>query len=422
MYVTDQGDFLNGVCEIETNLGPIELLDTLQSIERSLKREKTIEKGPRTIDLDILLYDEATVDEARLTIPHKLMLERDFVLRPLCELIPHSTSPASDKKVAFSSHLDNLQVIDDLPKSTWTPLSWTVLPLQPMHTTRQTRVMSILNITPDSFSDGGLLSPADEPTLEAAIHAHVFAGATILDVGGQSTRPRAREISEAEERDRVVPAIRKIKSVLEEKNAQDRVAISIDTYRASIARAAVEAGATIVNDVSAGNLDPDMLPTVAQAGCSVILMHMRGNPSTMMHEENTSYPNGLVETIGAELLARVRAAEAAGVRRWRIVLDPGIGFAKTRGQNLELLRRLHELRAYANEDGRLQGLPWVVGASRKGFIGKVTGVEEPRERVWGTAAAVTAAVQGGADIVRVHDVEEMGQVTKMADAIWRVQA
>lgn len=129
----------------------------------------------------------------------------------------------------------------------------------------------------------------------------------------------------------------------------------------------------------------------------------------------TDYPDGIVETVGRELLARVKAAEAAGIRRWRIVLDPGIGFAKTQAQNLELLRRLDDLRGYEG----LRGMPWLVGASRKAFIGKVTGVEEPRERVWGTAAAVTAAVQGGADVVRVHDVEEMAKVVRMAEAIWR---
>ena len=130
----------------------------------------------------------------------------------------------------------------------------------------------------------------------------------------------------------------------------------------------------------------------------------------------TNYPNGIIEGVGSELLARVREAEAAGIRRWRIMLDPGIGFAKTQAQNLELLRRFGELRAYEG----LHGLPWVVGASRKGFIGKITGGEEPSERIWGTSACVTAAVHGGADVVRVHDVKEMGEVVAMADAVWRV--
>lgn len=421
MYVTDQDLFLNGACEIETTLEPLPLLDRLQSIEKMLGRQKTVDKGPRTIDLDILLYDEEILDEDRLTVPHKLMLERAFVLQPLCELVPHMKHPTPGESIPFSKHLERLQVGKRHLGSTWTPLSYTAAPFQPMKPNRKTQVMAILNITPDSFSDGGALVSRSHSTLRTRIRSYLAAGATVFDVGGQSTRPHAPEVSEAEELDRVLPAIHSIRSVLQEEDAQASVIISIDTYRAPVARAAVEAGATVVNDISAGTLDPDMLPTAAQLGCSVILMHMRGDPSTMMQRENTCYRSGLIDTIGAELMARVQAAEAAGVRRWRIILDPGIGFAKTTGQNLELLRRFHEMRTYSNTDGRLCGFPWVVGASRKGFIGKVTGVEEPRERAWGTAAAVTAAVQGGADMVRVHDVEAMSQVTRMADAIWRVQ-
>jgi 2-amino-4-hydroxy-6-hydroxymethyldihydropteridine diphosphokinase/dihydropteroate synthase len=192
------------------------------------------------------------------------------------------------------------------------------------------------------------------------------------------------------------------------------VAVSVDTYRAEVAREAIEAGAHIVNDVSAGLMDPDMLKTVAQLGCTVCLMHMRGTPETM--NSLTTYPDGVVETVGRELLERVREAEAAGIRRWRIILDPGIGFAKTQEQNLELLRRLRELRSTPG----LHGLPWLVGVSRKAFVGRITGVKEASQRAWGTAAAVTAAIQGGADIIRVHDVEEMAQVSKMADALFRI--
>jgi 2-amino-4-hydroxy-6-hydroxymethyldihydropteridine diphosphokinase/dihydropteroate synthase len=269
--------------------------------------------------------------------------------------------------------------------------------------------MAILNLTPDSFSDGGLHSSTDLASLTQTIKSHITAGASILDIGGQSTRPGAPDVGEAEELQRVLPAIKLIRSMPEGAH----VAISIDTYRARVAAEAVAAGADIINDVSAGTLDPDMLPTAARTGKTVVLMHMRGTPETMTHM--TDYPDGVVETVGRELLARVRAAEAAGVRRWRIVLDPGIGFAKTQAQNIELLRRLGDLRDYEG----LRGLPWLVGTSRKRFVGKVTGVKEPRERVWGTAATVTAAVQGGADVVRVHDVEEMAKVVRMADAIWR---
>lgn len=272
-----------------------------------------------------------------------------------------------------------------------------------------------MNVTPDSFSDGGTHDSNNRALLAESVKAHIRGGASIIDVGGESTRPHAVPVGATEEKARVLPAIEVIKSVAVELGVQDRVAISVDTYRASVARAAIEAGADIVNDVSAGTLDADMLATVAQLRCPVILMHMRGSPSNMSDPELTSYPNGLIETIGRELVERVNAAEAAGIRRWRIILDPGVGFAKTAAQNLELLRRLNELRGFRG----LEGLPWLVGSSRKGFIGKITGVKEARERTWGTAATVAAAVQGGADIVRVHDVAEMSQVTKMADAIWR---
>jgi len=275
--------------------------------------------------------------------------------------------------------------------------------------------MSILNVTPDSFSDGGLHHhPTSTPaSIATTIQTHITHGATILDIGGQSTRPHAPQISASEELSRILPALTAFHSL--PSSLTSPVTLSIDTYRASVAASAVAAGAHLINDVSAGSMDPDMLPTLVRLGCTVCLMHMRGTPDTMTRL--TDYePLGLIETVGRELAERVRAAEKAGVRRWRIILDPGIGFAKTQDQNLELLRRFGELREHEG----LRGLPWLVGTSRKGFVGKITGVKEARERVWGTAAAVTAAVQGGAEVVRVHDVREMGQVVKMADAIWRV--
>lgn len=272
--------------------------------------------------------------------------------------------------------------------------------------------MSILNTTPDSFSDGGANNPSDKAALRTTTLSHIHAGATIIDIGGQSSRPNAPDISAEEEIERVLPAIRAINSLPEAEN----VAISVDTYRAPVAEAAVLEGAHIVNDISAGLLDPGMLSTMARLGCTVCLMHMRGTPATMQSAENCSYPHGLIPTIASELLDRVREAEAAGIRRWRIILDPGIGFAKNQSQNLEILRRLDELRNWPG----LKGLPWLVGSSRKGFVGKITGVKDARERNWGTAATVAAAVQGGADVVRVHDVPEMVKVAKMSDAIWRV--
>lgn len=314
------------------------------------------------------------------------------------------------------------------PLTTLTPLSASQPPLQAFKSSRKTHVMAILNMTPDSFSDGGTHNSAPSPTLADTIRHMVASGATMIDVGGQSTAPNRPEVSAEEELSRVLPAINLIRSLPEAKD----ILISVDTYRASVAQQAVHAGAEIVNDVSAGVMDAEMLTTMARLGKTVCLMHMRGTPATMSSLNNYSVSSSnsssssttsgdddndeaLIPAIAKELLDRVAAAEAAGVRRWRIILDPGIGFAKVGAQNLTLLRGLRELREWPG----LEGLPWLVGSSRKSFIGQITGVKTPAERIWGTAATVAAAVEAGADVVRVHDVKEMGQVVRMCDAIWR---
>lgn len=316
------------------------------------------------------------------------------------------------------------------PLTTLTPLSPSHPPLQAFKSSRKTHVIAILNMTPDSFSDGGTHNYAAASTLADTIRAIFASGATMIDVGGQSTAPNRPEVPAEEELQRVLPAIKLIRSLPEAKD----IVISVDTYRASVAEQAVHAGADIINDVSAGAMDPDMLSTMARLGKTVCLMHMRGTPATMSSLNNysggsssssstisgtdsntTDDDDALIFSIGKELLARVAAAEAAGVRRWRIILDPGIGFAKVGAQNVALLRNLRALREWPG----LEGLPWLVGSSRKSFIGKITGVATPAERIWGTAATVAAAVEGGADVVRVHDVREMAQVVRMCDAIWR---
>ncbi|KAI1434549.1 Dihydropteroate synthase [Xylaria sp. CBS 124048] len=439
MYVLDQGRFVNGACEVETELEPLPLLEALQDIEKSMGREKVIDKGPRNIDLDILLYENEKVSHPRLQIPHPLIAEREFVLRPLAELIPDRALDAARPWKLIQDYLNELappsgEHIE--PLSTLTPLGPSRTPLHALRSTRTTQVMAILNVTPDSFSDGGLYVPPSEarsqamtgqngklsshrsssPSLQAylddlrsTILHFIASGATLIDVGGQSSAPGTQEVSVSEELSRVLPAISLIRSMPE----ASHVSISVDTYRAAVAEAAIAAGAHIVNDVSAGCLDDAMLPTVARLGCSVCLMHMRGTPTTM--SKLNEYPEGLVPTLAKELRERVEAAEKAGIRRWRIILDPGMGFAKIGDQNLEILRHMPELRRWPG----LEGLPWLLGSSRKSFVGKITGVAKPGDRVYGTAATVTAAVQGGADIVRVHDVLEMTQVVKMADAIFR---
>lgn len=277
--------------------------------------------------------------------------------------------------------------------------------------------MSITNLTPDSFSDG-TPTPLTPSELTTLIHSRLTSGATILDIGGQSTRPNAPYLTAAEELTRILPSVKLISSFLNSAaNPTPEACISIDTFHSSVARACIEAGAHIVNDVSGGLLDENMLPTVAELGCTVVLMHMRGTPSTMNSAENCTYPHGVIAGVAQELLARVAAAEAAGIRRHRIILDPGIGFSKTQAQNLELLRQFKELREWPG----LRGLPWLVGASRKGFIGRITGVKVARERGWGTAAVAASCVREGVDVVRVHDVREMGQVVRMSEAIYRVE-
>lgn len=202
--------------------------------------------------------------------------------------------------------------------------------------------------------------------------------------------------------------------------------ISVDTYRAAVAEAAVNAGAHIVNDISAGALDPQMLSTVARLGCTYVMMHMRGTPATMQDPENCVYEDGVHSGVARELYLRTTLAIESGIRKWRILIDPGIGFAKTQEQNLMLLHKpaVWRNRVIGNgsqrkDEKRLRCMPQLFGCSRKGFIGNITGVTKPKDRVWGTAATVTASIRCGADIVRVHDVAEMVQVAKMSDAISR---
>ncbi|MDC0834746.1 dihydropteroate synthase [Geitlerinema sp. CS-897] len=263
----------------------------------------------------------------------------------------------------------------------------------------RTYIMAVLNVTPDSFSDGG-----DFDDLEAAIAQAKrleAAGADVLDIGGQSTRPGAKEVSLHEEIARVVPVIEAVRS-------HSSIPISIDTYRSEVAKAALNAGADIVNDVTGGIADSEMFPLVGERQVPIVLMHMRGTPKTM--QKLTQYED-LVGEISRVLDRHITAATACGVSRDRIILDPGIGFAKTYEQNLELLRRLPQFREL--------GYPLLVGVSRKSFIGQILDRKNPKDRVWGTAAACTAAIANSADILRVHDVAEMSDVARVADAIFR---
>lgn len=267
---------------------------------------------------------------------------------------------------------------------------------------QRTYLMGILNVTPDSFSDGGDFNTTSAAVAQA--QAMVERGADIIDIGGQSTRPGAKEITLTEELDRVL-------SVLHSLRPEISVPISVDTTRASVAKAAVEAGADMVNDISGGTFDSFMLPVVAKLNVPIVLMHIRGKPQTM--QLHTDYQD-LMGEIYRFLSQQVTAATAAGIDQEKIIIDPGIGFAKNYEQNLEIFRRLPFLRSL--------NCPILVGASRKSFIGRILNQPDPKARVWGTAAACSAAIFNGADILRIHDVQQMRDVSLVADALFRQPA
>ena len=275
----------------------------------------------------------------------------------------------------------------------------------------RTYVMGILNITPDSFSGDGLAASGDYVAAALAqARRFVAAGADILDVGGESTRPGAEAVSAAEEQTRVLPVIQALTADLD-------VPISIDTYKAEVAAAALDTGAHLVNDVWGLRADPHLAPLVAERGVPLILMHNRSNPANADLRERlggryvgVEYKN-LLDDVKRELLESVELAHKAGIPNESIILDPGIGFGKTVEQNLELLNRCGELREL--------GYPLLVGPSRKSFIGYTLDLP-PEQRVEGTAAAVAVAITRGADLVRVHDVEPLVRVVKITDAITRM--
>jgi dihydropteroate synthase len=262
---------------------------------------------------------------------------------------------------------------------------------------RRTHIMGILNMTPDSFSDGGQFASVDH----ALAHAHemVAAGADIIDIGGESTRPGANPVSEDEELRRVIPIIKRL-------SAELPVPVSVDTYKSSVAEKALEAGASMVNDISGLRFSPDMAKVVADSEAAIVIMHIKGTPRDM--QQNPEYSD-VVEEITNFLEQRIHVALKAGVNPEKIIVDPGIGFGKKLMHNLELLKRLDEFKGL--------GRPIMLGTSRKKFIGTVLDIPLPEQRVIGTAATVAFGIERGAAIVRVHDVAHMVQVARMTDAL-----
>lgn len=458
-------------------MSPHQLLKLTQSIEVNLGRDKTgvPDKGPRSVDLDILLYDNIELDDSpTLTIPHPGIKEREFVLEPLKDILPEFEHPTLSRTIA--QLLTMLQKSPDYTPSgirKVTPLKINDSQQAVQETSllswgSKTFIMGIINATPDSFSDGGDNLPLDS-ALQTAISMSQE-GADILDIGGMSTAPNAAEITEEEEIRRVCPLIRSIRE------AGIKTPISVDTFRAAVAEKALEAGANIINDVSGGERDPRILQVAQQWACPIVLMHMRGDSKTM--SKMVAYEGGdVVAGVRTELEERLNNALRAGVRRWNIILDPGIGFAKDQQGNVDLIKKLADLTknsrgtksssraslryqnglssashatsraitpsastqslaALAAADPAtshsqldyelatqpncaLSAFPVLLGPSRKRFLGAITGKSEPKERVFATAAACAAGIASGVDIIRVHDVKEMLDVARTSDAFYR---
>ncbi|KAJ7130130.1 Dihydropteroate synthase-like protein [Mycena epipterygia] len=481
MYVTEQPSFINCACMIETNLTPLKLLKVLKVVETTVGRVPSIRNGPRAVDLDIILYGNTVVDtrtsprkelddlEGELVVPHPRLAEREFVLRPLNDMIPDFVHPVLHHSVstllaALDIPADATPMYKVIPfpqcplpiNCTFPHLTVSVVPPTltywtfpsapgPTHrntgprTSHQTRVMATLNTTPDSFSDGAAHNTLST-ALEYAQNA-VTNGASILDVGGYSTRPGAAFISVEEEIARVEPCIAAIRT------ANSQLPISVDTFRPEVARAAIEAGANCINDVYAftgqgsypfsdeEGADRSMLAMKSIArefSVPVVLMHSRGDAGANKSYDAYGYAGAdqsVLEGIRMELGSKVDliVKGRGGVRRWLVIVDPGVGFSKTLDGNLQVLRDAAAITAdsHVGSGGRrnaLAGYPQLIGASRKSFLGVIleqaVGTKtEPKQRGWATAAAVACAVQQGAMVVRVHDTREMVEVVAVANAI-----
>jgi dihydropteroate synthase len=263
----------------------------------------------------------------------------------------------------------------------------------------RTYLMGVLNITPDSFSDGGQFNSGDAALARVA---EMLPYIDILDIGGESTRPDAQPVSIAEESDRILPIIEAIRA------EYPNLPISVDTVKASVAKYAIAAGADMLNDVSAGRFDPEMLPLVGKLQVPIFLMHMQGEPRTM--QKNPQYRH-VIEDIKQFFDDAIWVSKAYGIPKHLIAIDPGIGFGKSLDHNLEILKNL---RNFADINA-----PLLLGVSRKSFVGTICDRPDPRDRLFGTIAACTACISGGADILRVHDPQQIFEACLVSDAIFR---
>ncbi|KAI4368867.1 hypothetical protein MLD38_017375 [Melastoma candidum] len=416
-YVTDQPHFLNAAVRAFTSLGPHELLKQLKQIEKDLGRTAGVRYGPRPIDLDILFYGRFRVRSDVLNIPHERIWERPFVLAPLVDLIGstidsdtvacwHSFALDADgllgswRKLGGESSIgkEGLRRVLPIAGSLW---DWS----------ERTSVMGILNLTPDSFSDGGMFQSREAAT--AQVRLMISEGADIIDLGAQSTRPMAQRLSAQEELGRLIPVLEAILGLPE---MEDKL-VSVDTFHSEVALEAVRKGAHLINDVSAGSLDDKMFAVIADLEVPYVSMHMRGDPCTMQSEKNLEYGD-ICEDIAEELSSRVKKAELSGIPAWRMIIDPGIGFSKTTEQNMDILVGLPNFREQlAKTSLAMSHAPILIGPSRKRFLGEICARSVAVDRDAATVASVTAGILAGANIVRVHNVKPNLDAAKVCDAM-----
>ncbi|KAG6883727.1 hypothetical protein C0993_004294 [Termitomyces sp. T159_Od127] len=489
MYVTDQPSFINCACLIETNIPPLVLLRLLKHIETTVGRIPSVRNGPRAVDIDIVFYGTEVIDTrspgdrtslenltGQLVVPHPRVSEREFVLRPLNDMIPDFIHPICKKTIselvdALPEEDPSMRRITPFPQyplppdygwthtgvpivpptlTHWTyPITESKTPRHPIQ--RKTHLMSTLNATPDSFSDGAVHNTLE--TAMAYVRESVDAGVSVIDIGGYSTRPGAAFVSTEEETNRIVPIVKVIRgsddSLSGLAGRSRAVLISVDTFRWEVAKASILAGANCINDVYAFTGREDTWPVVdagaiqrseeslarmksvaREFAVPVVLMHSRGDAGK--NKDYSHYgagPGAVVRGVQVELGAKVeRIIKGKGsVRRWMVIVDPGIGFSKTVEGNLEVLRDGATIVADVKLNDKrnpLRGYPQLVGVSRKSFLGLILAQGDrgretmPKERVWATAAGVVCAVQQGALVVRVHDTKEMADVVAVADQLW----
>ncbi|CCF58031.1 hypothetical protein KAFR_0D03830 [Kazachstania africana CBS 2517] len=474
MYYLNQNQFINGCVECQTILTPRELLKAIKDIEyNKLNRVKEFDNGPRTLDLDIIMYldskgNQIIVNEPDLIVPHDKMLERSFVLEPLCELIPSNFEhPISTEPI--SKHLSAIY-----ERGNDEDYLWKVIPI-PNHnketekgtrflkfkticktneftakrkriTISPTYLMGILNTTPDSFSDGGKYNTLEKQLdcIKVMCQEHFKLHENIIiDVGGCSTRPNSVQATVEEELARTIPIIEQIRQCKE--LPQDKIIISIDTYRSEVAEKAIQVGADIINDISGGAFDSDLFNIISShPNVAYVLSHTRGDIATMTkltsydeftgsegceffnEEEYTGNNLKFIRVLGRELATRYQIALSKGVRRWQIIVDPGLGFAKDLNSNLKVIRELPFLKNYSFlEDGTnnytsFRNLPFLLGPSRKKFIGTITKDDDAQNRDFATGSIVASCIGFGADLVRVHNVADCSKSIKLADATYKL--